>query len=132
MRPSGRGDRGQSTIELALVLPLVVLFVLVVVQAGLVVRDQVLLTHAAREAARAAAVATGDRAVAAGRGAERAGPLSSDRLSAETEMLDDGSSVQVMVSYRSVTDLPFVGALLPDRTLRAVAVMRVESTAHGP
>jgi hypothetical protein len=110
----------------------VVLFVLVVVQAGLVVRDQVLLTHAAREAARAAAVATGDRAVAAGRGAERAGPLSSDRLSAETEMLDDGSSVQVMVSYRSVTDLPFVGALLPDRTLRAVAVMRVESTAHGP
>lgn len=118
--------------ELALVLPLVVMFVLVLLQAGLVVRDQVLLTHAAREAARAASVATGDRAVAARRGAERAGPLSSDRLSAETELLDDGRSVQVAVRYRSVTDLPFVGVLLPDRDLRAVAVMRVESTEHGP
>lgn len=131
MRPAGRGDRGQSTVELALVLPLVLLFVLVLLQAGLVVRDQVLLTHAAREAARAASVATGDRAVAARRGAERAGPLSSDRLSAETELLDDGRVVQVAVRYRSVTDLPFVGALLPDRTLRSVAVMRVESTEHG-
>lgn len=132
MSPTGREDRGQSTVELALVLPLVVLFVLVVVQAGLVIRDQVLLTHAAREGARAASVATGDRAVAARRGAERAGPLSSDRLSAETELLDDGRSVQVSVNYHSVTALPFVGALLPDRDLRATATMRVESTEHGP
>ena len=58
---SGRGgragaDRGQSTVEFALVLPLVVMVLLLVVQVGLVVRDQVLVVHAAREAARAAAV----------------------------------------------------------------------------
>ena len=51
-----RGDRGQAMVETALVLPLVVLFLLAVVQVGLVVRAQVLVTHAAREAARAAAV----------------------------------------------------------------------------
>jgi len=125
-------DQGQSTVELALVLPLVVLFVLLVLQVGLVVREHLLVTHAAREAARAASVATGDRAAAARRGAERSGPLAADRLSAELELLDDGHSVRVAVRYRSITDLPFVGALLPDRILDAVAVMRVESSEHGP
>ena len=42
--------------ELALALPLIALLLLAIVQVGLVVRDQVLLTHAAREAAREAAV----------------------------------------------------------------------------
>ena len=42
--------------ELALVLPLVVALLLAVVQVGLIVRDQVLVVHAAREAAREAAV----------------------------------------------------------------------------
>ena len=41
--------------EFALVLPLVVLVVLFIVQAGLVVRDQLLVSHAAREAASARA-----------------------------------------------------------------------------
>ena len=132
MRPAGRGDRGQSTVELALVLPLVVLFVLVLLQAGLVVREHVLLTHAAREGARAASVATGDRTVAARRGAEHAGPLDPDRLSVELEVIDDGASARVTVRYRSVTDLPFVGTLLPDPTLGAGAVMRIESIEHGP
>jgi hypothetical protein len=50
------GDHGQSTVEFALILPLVVLVVLFIVQAGFVVRDQVLVSHAAREGARAAAV----------------------------------------------------------------------------
>src|SRR5207247_8954779 len=49
-------DDGQAAVELALVLPLVALLLLVLVQVGLVVRDQVLVVHAAREAAREAAV----------------------------------------------------------------------------
>ena len=51
-----RGDEGQAAVELALVLPLVVALLLAVVQVGLIVRDQVLVVHAAREAAREAAV----------------------------------------------------------------------------
>ena len=49
-------EGGQATVEVALLLPLLALLLLAVVQVGLVVRDQVLVTHAAREAARAAAV----------------------------------------------------------------------------
>ena len=50
----GRAQRGQAAAEVALVLPLVALVLLGVLQAGLVLRDQVLVTHAAREGARAA------------------------------------------------------------------------------
>ena len=53
---TARDDGGQATVEFALVLPLLAVLLLAVVQVGLVVRDQVLLTHAAREAARAVAV----------------------------------------------------------------------------
>ena len=59
MTVAGRGDDGQATVELALVLPLVALFALFVAQVGVVVREQVLLTHATREAVRAASVIGG-------------------------------------------------------------------------
>src|SRR5687767_8032990 len=51
-RPS-RASRGQATVELAVSLPFVVAALLLVLQVGLVVRAQVLVVHAAREAARA-------------------------------------------------------------------------------
>ena len=51
-----RGQRGQSTVELACILPIVVLCLLLAVQAGLVMRDRVLVVHAARAAGRAVIV----------------------------------------------------------------------------
>jgi Flp pilus assembly protein TadG len=65
-------------VELALVLPLVLLLLLGVVQVGLVVRDQILVVHAAREAAREAAV---DPAPGAARRAALAGSTWSPRAS---------------------------------------------------
>ncbi len=128
-----RGDHGQSTVEFALVLPLVVLVAMFIVQAGLVVRDQVLVTHAAREAARAAAVSDADRPEAALRAARQAGELEEDRLGVTVSMLEGDSSVRVVVSYRSLTDLAIVGALVPDLTLDASVVMQVESEReHRP
>ena len=128
-----RGDHGQSTVEFALVLPLVVLVAMFIVQAGLVVRDQLLVTHAAREAARAAAVSDADRLDAALRAARQAGDLEEDRLGVTVSMLEGGSSVRVVVSYRSLTDLALVGALVPDITLDASVVMQVESDReHRP
>ena len=49
-------ERGQATVEFALVMPLIVFGLLAILQVGLVVRDQVAVIHAAREAARAASV----------------------------------------------------------------------------
>jgi Flp pilus assembly protein TadG len=52
----GHLDRGQATVELALLLPIVALIVWSMLEGILVARDQLLLSHAAREAARNYAV----------------------------------------------------------------------------
>lgn len=127
MRVARWEDRGQSTVEFALILPLVALVVLCVVQAGLVVRDQLLVSHAAREAARAAAVSDNDRTGAALRAARQAGPLQSDRLSGTVSTADSGRSVRVVITYKGATDLALIGPLVPDIDLESSVVMRIES-----
>jgi Flp pilus assembly protein TadG len=112
-------------VELALVLPLVVMLLLAVVQLGLLVRDQILVVHAAREAAREAAV---DPAADAPRkAAVAASTLAESRMSVTaTGRGAAGSRVRVEVAYRAPTAVPLLGAALGDLTLRASATMRVE------
>ncbi len=126
MRAGVGRDRGQSSVEVALLLPLVAVLLLAVVQVGLVVRDQVLVVHAAREAARAAAV---DPAEGAARDAAVAATaLSPARLEVSVDGRGDpGSRVAVAVTYASPTLVPLVGRLLGDVTVTARATMRVES-----
>lgn len=124
-RRSRRGDGGQATVELALVLPLVALLLVALVQVAVVARDQVLVAHAAREAVRAAAV--DDDVDAVRRAAEQAGPLAADGLDVEVTGRDGvGSRVRVVVRYTRPTRLPVVGQALDDVTLTASATMRVE------
>jgi Flp pilus assembly protein TadG len=121
----GTRDEGQASVELALVLPLVVVLLLAVVQVGLVVRDQILVVHAAREAAREAAV--DPAADAPRRAALASSTLDPDRLTVtSTGRGAAGSRVRVEVSYRAPTALPLVGAAVGDLTLRASVTMRVE------
>jgi Flp pilus assembly protein TadG len=122
-----RGDRGQSTVELALLLPLVAILTLLVLQFGLVLRDQLMVVHAAREAARAAAVTDGDPTTAARSGAERSGSLDPARLDLTTTPIDRDERISVVVRYRSSTDVPIVGSLLPDVDLEGTMVMMRES-----
>jgi Flp pilus assembly pilin Flp len=118
-------EHGQATVELALVLPLVAVLLLALVQVAVVARDQVLVAHAAREAARAAAV-DGDADVARG-AAERAGPLAADRLTVSVSGRDGvGSRVRVVVRYRVPLRLPLIGEAVRDLELRSEATMRVE------
>ena len=123
-----RTDVGQATVELAVVLPLVVMLLVLVLQIALVARDQVMVVHAAREAARSAAVAeaAGDRPEAATRAARASGAFAPAQMSVVTELLDGGRRVRATVRHTNRTDLPLVGALLPDVDLEASAVMRVE------
>ncbi len=106
-------------------LPLVALLLLTVVQVGFLVRDQVLVVHATREAARAAAVdpspgVPGQRAAAAS-------GLAADRLEVTVRgRQGPGSQVTVTARYRSPTAVPVVGALLGDVGLGATVTMRVE------
>jgi Flp pilus assembly protein TadG len=120
-----RDERGQATVEAALVLPLVTLFLLSVVQVGFVVRAQVLVTHVAREAVRAAAVDADPEA--ARRAATSSSSLDGDRMKVLVQGREGpGSRVRVTVTYSVPTDVPLVGDLFGDVTLQGTATMRVE------
>ncbi len=116
-----RGERGQATVEFAFLLPLIVLSLLAVIQVGLVVRDQLGVVHAARQAARAASVDPDPgRAV---RAAHRTLPGAAVEVGERPKV---GEEIRVTVHYTSVTDLPLVGILFPDPDLHATSVIRVE------
>ena len=48
-------------------------------------------------------------------------------MTESVSIIDDGTAVRVEVNYRSATDLPFIGALVPDIDLRDSVTMRLES-----
>ena len=114
-------SRGQATVELALVLPVVATCLLLVLQVGLLARDRVLTVHAARAAARAVAV---DPTVPAARAA--VGNLDDDRFRVRVggDVAPGGLAV-VTVSTRP-TAVPIVGRLLGGMELRERLTVRVE------
>jgi Flp pilus assembly protein TadG len=120
-------EHGQATVELALALPLVLVIGLLVVQLALIARDQVLVVHAARVAAREASVV--GRSGAGHAAVVRSVPLlKQTRMTTETSYKGGSPSlVIVKVSYSSPTDVPVIGLLLPDVVLEAKAAMRDES-----
>ena len=101
--------------------PILALLLLALVQVGLVVRDQVAVVHAAREGARAAAV-TGPAQAA--RWPPRTAP-SASTPGAWPSRGTWGRGPRT-VRYRAPTDVPLVGRLIGDVSLRATAVMRAE------
>lgn len=117
-----RNDGGQATVELALIMPLLILLALSIVQVGVLVHMRVLVTHAAREAVREAAVGSGPDEVTIA--AAAAGPLDPDRLSVDLET--SGERVVVSVHYDAPTEVFLVGPLLGDVGFDASATMRLE------
>lgn len=120
-----RTARGQATVEVALVLPLLALLALLVVQVGVLARDRVAVTHAARAGARAAAVDPSPREVRAA--VVRATHLDADRIEVTVSgAAGPGSLVTVHVTYRDPTDVALVGPLVPDVSLEETLVARLE------
>lgn len=118
-------DRGQATVELALCLPVICWFLLVVVQVGVVVRNRLAVEYAARVGARAAAASTAPHAAHdAAIGAVSLRPL-------DVTADEHAGAVTVAVTYIERTDVPLVGALLPDLTLVGTATMPVEPPGTG-
>ncbi len=118
-------DEGQAATELALVLPLLMLLALLMVQVTLVARDQILVVHGAREAAREASV--DPRPASIKMAVIRASGLKEGGLGTEMSREGGSSVVTVRVQYRSPTDVVLIGPLLPDIVVGAKAAMRSES-----
>ena len=116
-----RSDSGQAAVELAMCLPLLFLFLLGIVQLVVIIRDDLAVQLAAREAARAASVAQ-PIAGAARAAADRAITLRPLSVAATTA----GPTVTVRVSHVTHTDVPLIGWLVPDIIVTASATMSLE------
>lgn len=120
--PGPGGSRGQATVELAVLLPVIAVVALAVVQVGLVVHARVMVTHAAREGVRVAAVGGSDADVA--QAVMIAGGLSPSRVVVEVER--SGGRAVVRVVYLAETEVPLVGSFVDAVRLTASATMRLE------
>ncbi|HXF71377.1 MAG TPA: TadE/TadG family type IV pilus assembly protein [Actinomycetota bacterium] len=119
--------RGQAAVELALVLPILLLVGLALVQVGLLARDRLVLEQASRAGAREAAVTPDEEAV---RRAVVAAAPGLDLGAIELEVARAGSAgdpVTVSLRYADPVRVPFVGWLFPPAVeLSASATARQE------
>ncbi len=118
-------EEGQSTLELALLLPLVIVVVALVVQVGSVVVTQAQLVQVARAAARVGVVSSDAQAITVGKGATRLDP---SRVVVQIRRTggDDGF-VEVRVSTQKEVVMPLTNVRLARVELREQAVMMNES-----
>lgn len=125
-RPSSPSshESAQATVEFALVLPVLVLVMWLGVESVLLVRDQVLVTHAAREAARVAAVG-GSAAEAASAAARRSGLSGEAALNVRVGV--NGQVAEVTVRLEERARLPILGRLVPSLDVSASVAMRLET-----
>lgn len=125
-RPSS-DEVGQSTVEFALMIPFLALMLLTVVQVGLLVRTRVLVTHAAREAVRSAAVGAADLEVRSA--ALASADLDPERL--QVVVHRGGGRATVELRYAEATEVPVVGPMMPEAMFEARATMRLEAEQDG-
>ena len=128
--PRWCAEAGSSSVEFAAVLPLALVALLLIVQVALVVAEQLVVQHAAREGAREAAVWNDDER--ARDAALRAGALDPDRAEIDVVPADRpvGTPVRVTIRYRVPMVVPYISRFLPvETTLTATAEYRVEREA---
>ncbi len=116
-----RSQRGQATVEFAIVLPAVVIVLLMVFQALVLGHDYLVVANAAREAARAATVDP--------TGLDAQTVVHRSLAGATVTLVREGgvgSMVRATVRYRAATSLPIVGAMVPDVWITNTVTMRVE------
>ena len=125
VRRAARGQAGQATLELALLLPILALVLAAIVEIGMIVADQGRLWHAAREAVRAAVVDPDQRDVEAA--AERGGlrPLTVT-VDPPSQQRRQGDPLTVTLVHEPRARVPLFGIVLDRLELRAAATMRIE------
>lgn len=101
------------------------MFLLALVQVGVVVRNRLAVEYAARVGARAAAVST------SGTAADEAAHTAVQLHPLDVSTVEGDGSVTVAVTFIDHTDVPLVGALIPDITLTGRATMPIEPSDAG-
>ena len=131
MNPFGKklNRRGQSLVETALILPILLLILLGVLEFGRILSAWMTVTHASREGARVAALG-GSKLQVEERVDSVSGALNLAGISvtvSPTGTLERGDMVTVNVVYQIQLITPFVGSIVGNPvSMSADTVMRVE------
>ncbi len=126
-----RGGRGQSMVETALVLPIIILLLMAIIDFGLLFNHYIVLSNATREAARKAAVGATDVDILTVV-ENMTVTLDDEHLTATVSpvkaLRTHGVQVTVAISYDHHMLTPVIGAMFPNgfATLESKTVMRVE------
>jgi Flp pilus assembly protein TadG len=108
-------DRGQATVEFALILPLLVGILVLIVQVTMIAVTRLEVVDETRRAARLASLAEDPQAAASG-------SLPDGSTSTVTVVYDE-TSVTVTVSRTVNTDVPIIGRLIPSVDVQSRLVM---------
>jgi len=126
-----RDKKGQSMVEFALILPLLVLLLMAILEFGNIFHSYLLITYSSREGARMGVVGHTDQQVTT-RIQDICSTLDGSQISividpADPQYRTRGTPLTVKVDYNVTLFTPLVNTFLPDPFLiKARSVMRVE------
>jgi len=121
VRFSKHRDGGAAVVEMAIILPLLLLLILGLVEFARGYNTRVTLTHASREGVRELAI-SGDPVSATAATKTAATPLDPDQVSVSTTSCDPGEPTSLTASYPFSYTILFFGS--GTITLETTAVMR--------
>lgn len=123
-----RSEKGQSLVEFALVLPLLLTILFGITDFGRIFLDYLTLDHASREGARMASVGGTDSQITSTIDASLAGlDLSKRTITiSPSGSRTSGSNVTITITYPIDYITPFIEDILPPFTLTDTTTMRVE------
>lgn len=130
MFTGSRHERGQAVLELALILPILLLLLFGIIEFGIIFHDNLVLNQAAREGARLGVVGGTDEEIR--EMVERVAPgLDRTRLQLEIDPPEEervrGMSLRVELHYSVPIVIPIMAEFLPNPyPLAAAVTMRVE------
>lgn len=122
--------KGQSLVETALILPIIILLLMGMVEFTRILGSYLIVTHASREGARMASIGKSDEEVALSIKA-KAGILSASDIQVTLTPNDDarisGQDVKVSVKYKIVIYAPVISGIIPNPlNMESNTYMRVE------
>ena len=114
-------EAGQSTVEFALIIPVIAIFLMLILQVGVVVKQKILVTNSSREAARILSVENDF-----GKATMKAKETVNGAEVIISRPANQGEYLTVTIKDVVKSKIPILGVIFPDISVTSKTTMRVE------
>lgn len=122
-----KSEKGQSLVEFALLLPVLVLLLFGIIDFGRIFHAYLTIDHAGREAARTASIGKDTTTIKNTAVSDASSiRLTADQVGVTPGTLSSGSNVTITITYPINFLTPVIGNIVGPVTLKNTTVMRVE------